>query len=105
MAQLLGWLPAGEARASAVMVHGFDMNKSHMLSRAKVLLEAGVNVALVDLRARGESGGELTSPGPPAAGDVTPCRISFRATVRRGWSWIASYTAPMPPAPISRTSS
>ncbi|MFT5050265.1 MAG: pimeloyl-ACP methyl ester carboxylesterase [Chlamydiales bacterium] len=65
------WLPAEGAQATVVMVHGFNMNKSQMLTRARFLVNAGVHVALVDLRARGESGGDMTSPGPDAASDVT----------------------------------
>jgi len=64
------WLPAAEARATLLMVHGFNKNKSHMLKRARAFVAIGVNVALLDLRARGESGGELTDPGPPAGDDV-----------------------------------
>jgi alpha-beta hydrolase superfamily lysophospholipase len=41
-----------------------------MLGRAVVFVEAGLNVAVIDLRARGESGGDKSDIGPGAALDV-----------------------------------
>jgi pimeloyl-ACP methyl ester carboxylesterase len=64
------WLPSRSPVGSIVMVHGDGGNKSTMLERAAVFVEAGVNVAVIDLRARGESGGERFDIGPGAALDV-----------------------------------
>jgi len=64
------WLPARSPIASMVMVHGDGGNKSTMLGRAAVFVEAGVNVAVIDLRARGESGGDRRDIGPGSALDV-----------------------------------
>jgi alpha-beta hydrolase superfamily lysophospholipase len=64
------WLPAADLMATVVMVHGFGQNKSSMLGRAAVFVAAGFNVALIDLRARGESGGTRADLGPKAASDV-----------------------------------
>ena len=59
-----GWLIKGKkGKGTVLMVHGFMMNKSHMLSRAKTFVEGGISVLLMDLRARGESGGKKTSTG------------------------------------------
>ena len=35
--------------------------------------------------------------------DATPCFITLTATLRRGCSWMASYTVPMPPDAITRS--
>jgi len=64
------WIPAAEDRGTVIMAHGIGMNKSHMLPRAMVLLDAGFNTILIDLRARGESGGRLTSSGINEANDI-----------------------------------
>jgi alpha-beta hydrolase superfamily lysophospholipase len=64
------WLPAHAPVGGVVMVHGFGQNKSSMLGRAAVFIEASFNVALIDLRARGESGGDRADMGPNAALDV-----------------------------------
>lgn len=64
------WIPREGAVATVLVVHGFGLNKSHMLSRAEIMHEVGFNVAMIDLRARGESGGRLAEVGPKAALDV-----------------------------------
>ena len=79
------WIPQENAPATVLVVHGFSMNKSHMLSRAAALHALGLNVALIDLRARGESGGELTLPGPKSGSDVVA---------------VADYLRKLSPAPL-----
>lgn len=66
------WLPAATATPAGIvlMVHGHGMNKSAMLGRAAVFVADGFHVALLDLRARGESGGDLAEIGPGSAADV-----------------------------------
>jgi pimeloyl-ACP methyl ester carboxylesterase len=46
------------------------MNKSHMLPRAKIYYDLGYNVLVMDLRARGQSGGDTTTSGPEIRSDV-----------------------------------
>lgn len=53
-----------------------------MLARASTLVAAGWNVALIDLRARGESGGDRAEIGPGAAFDV---RAAIDALTGQGW--------------------
>lgn len=66
-----GWFIAGSKKnGSVLMVHGFDMNKSHMLKRAKFFNDLGMSVLLIDLRARGESGGDKTSSGAANGLDI-----------------------------------
>ena len=64
------WLPAGSPIGSMVMVHGDGGNKSTMLDRAAVFVQEGLNVAVIDLRGRGESGGDRRDIGPGSALDV-----------------------------------
>jgi dienelactone hydrolase len=68
---IAGWFIPGKRKAGTIlMVHGFNMNKSHMLSRAALFSAMGKSVLLIDLRARGESGGEKTSPGNDSSSDI-----------------------------------
>jgi alpha-beta hydrolase superfamily lysophospholipase len=76
------WLPAQSPAGTLVMVHGFGQNKGAMLGRAATLVGAGFNVALIDLRARGESGGDRADIGPRAAYDVLAAADALRASRR-----------------------
>jgi alpha-beta hydrolase superfamily lysophospholipase len=76
------WLPAQSPTGSIVMVHGFGQNKGAMLGRAAILVGAGFNVALIDLRARGESGGDRADIEPGAAYDVLAAADALRASRR-----------------------
>ena len=64
------WMPREKKKETILLVHGFDMNKSYMLPRAKVYYDLGYNVLMMDLRARGESGGIATTSGPEIRSDV-----------------------------------
>jgi len=64
------WMPREKKKATILLVHGFNMNKSHMLPRAKIYYDLGYNVLLMDLRARGQSGGQIATPGPEIRADV-----------------------------------
>lgn len=69
------WLPgrsAGRGRAdrTVIVCHGLGANKSNQLIMARQLVPAGYNVLAIDLRAHGESGGQLTSFGDLERNDV-----------------------------------
>ncbi len=64
------WMPQKKKRGTVLLVHGFMMNKGNMISRAKIYYELGYNTILMDLRARGESGGDKTTSGPDIRSDV-----------------------------------
>lgn len=64
------WMPQQPGKGTILLVHGFAMNKSMMLPRAKLYYDLGYNVLLMDLRARGESGGDSTTSGPEIRSDV-----------------------------------
>lgn len=76
------WLPAQNAKATILMVHGGNQNKSSMLGRAASLITEGINVAVIDLRARGESGGEESELGPEAGTDVIAAANALIASRR-----------------------
>ena len=64
------WIPNKQKVGTVVLIHGFMMNKSHMLERADLYYNLGKNVILIDLRARGESQGDKTTSGVDIKEDV-----------------------------------
>jgi len=69
--KIASWfIPNSKNKGTILMVHGFDMNKSGMLSRANHFYKLGYSVLLPDLRARGESGGKKANTGATNANDV-----------------------------------
>jgi pimeloyl-ACP methyl ester carboxylesterase len=64
------WMPHEKVKGTALLVHGFNMNKSMMLARATIYYKLGLNVIVMDLRARGQSGGKSTTSGPEISSDV-----------------------------------
>ena len=49
------WMPAPDARATVIRVHGIDSSRSSMLGIVPVLVESGYSVLAFDLRGHGES--------------------------------------------------
>lgn len=64
------WMAREKNKGTVLLVHGFMMNKSHMLPRAKIYYDLGYNVLVMDLRARGQSGGDAATSGPEVRSDV-----------------------------------
>ena len=64
------FIPNKLKKGTVLMVHGFDMNKSHMLKRASLFYKKGYSIILLDLRARGESGGDKANTGNKNAFEV-----------------------------------
>ncbi len=64
------FIPNKLKKGTLLMVHGFDMNKSHMLERASLFHKKGYSIILLDLRARGESGGDKANTGKKNAFEV-----------------------------------
>ncbi len=65
--QIAGWFApakdADTARGSVILCHGHPMNRSEMVSWARLLHHAGFHALLFDFRAMGESEGDLCSIG------------------------------------------
>lgn len=57
------WVPAERPRAAVILLHGFGSDRTELLPHAPYLHEAGFDLLLFDLRACGESGGELSTLG------------------------------------------
>lgn len=49
------WIPARDARAAVIRVHGIDSNRSSALGNVPALVESGYSVLAFDLRGHGES--------------------------------------------------
>ena len=49
------WMPAPDARATLIRVHGIDSNRSSALGTVPALVESGYSVLAFDLRGHGES--------------------------------------------------
>ncbi len=64
------WVPAVEARGSAVLVHGLNRTRIEMVRKAPFLHARAWNVLLFDLRHHGESGGAATTFGQREKEDV-----------------------------------
>ena len=81
---LRAWfLPAlGASRATVILAHGIDGNRSDMLPRAWFLVRDGYDVLDVDLRAHGLSGGNYATPGYMEAFDILGA-VSYLRLSRR----------------------
>jgi uncharacterized protein len=67
---LKGWYIPTQNGASVILVHGYKNDRSTMLSRAQILVKRGYGVLLFDLRAHGESEGDLITFGLYEVRDV-----------------------------------
>ncbi len=66
------WVPAGDSRRAAILVHGWGGDKSneHILKTAPVYHREGYNVLVIDLKAHGESVGGRRTLGYRETRDV-----------------------------------
>jgi len=70
--QLAGWYIPSQNGAAIIALHGFSGNRMHVLPHMRILHQAGYGVLLYDLRAMGESGGDVYHYGWQGQMDVTP---------------------------------
>lgn len=79
--ELAGWYaPRKGASATVLLLHPFHGDRRAMLERAKLLLEAGYAVLLIDLQAHGESPGEQITMGFREREDVIAAVDFIRET-------------------------
>ncbi len=64
---LRGWYVPSRNRAAIIAIHGSDANRLQLLRHAQALAERGYGVLLFDLRAHGESDGEVFQVANPSA--------------------------------------
>jgi pimeloyl-ACP methyl ester carboxylesterase len=67
---LRGWYVPPRNGAALVLVHGYAGNRQDLASEALGLAHAGFGLLLFDLRAHGESGGQITTGGDVEREDV-----------------------------------
>lgn len=71
-AQLSGWyIPVQEATATVILLHPIRSDRRAMLTRARLLHDAGYSTLLIDLQGHGESHGENVTAGYRERHDVT----------------------------------
>ncbi len=67
---LAAWYVPSQNGAAIIMAHGYKSNRSAMLKRAQMLAQHGYGILLLDLRAHGESDGDLVTFGLKEVQDV-----------------------------------
>lgn len=67
---LSGWYIPGSNGTAVILLHGIATNRVTLLDQAEMLANHGYGVLLFDLRAHGDSDGELLPFGGPEAEDV-----------------------------------
>ncbi len=68
---LAGWyVPQSEPKGAVLLLHGIRANRLSMLDRARLLVEEGYSVLLIDFQAHGESPGEHITVGYEERHDV-----------------------------------
>lgn len=74
------WLPAAAARGHVVITHGWGANRATLLGLAPLLLKAGWNVLLFDVRNHGNSDSDTFSSMPRFAEDIDAALAWLHAT-------------------------
>ena len=79
--KLAAWYVPSHNRAAIIAVHGFNGNQTHTLIHTQALAEHGYGVLMLDMRAYGESGGELFAASWNSDRDVMAAvRLKSHAT-------------------------
>jgi len=83
--ELKGWyIPTTDTPANTILiVHDLNQSKLMLLDQIKQLHDRGMHVCVFDLRAHGESGGDIFTIGMPAVSDmkvITDTLLSFPET-------------------------
>jgi len=89
--ELKGWLVKGSGEKAVVLIHGYTSSKwdeDYMKPALEVLGKAGFTVVTIDMRAHGESGGDVTTLGYRESDDVADIVNMLR---EKGFKKIAVY--------------
>ena len=73
------WRDLGNDSPVVLLLHGFRGDRASMVPRARVLLDAGFSVLLIDTQAHGETRGEIITLGWRESRDVRAARDWIRA--------------------------
>lgn len=76
---LHGWVIPSTNGAAVIALHGINGNRVRMLAPAAMLAQHGYGVFLLDLRAHGESEGEVLPFGGPEAEDVRATAVTLQS--------------------------
>ncbi len=60
--KIVGWYIPSQNGAAVILLHGQNANRTQVLDYARILAGHGYGVLLLDLRAHGDSGGDLFAP-------------------------------------------
>jgi pimeloyl-ACP methyl ester carboxylesterase len=82
---LSGWYIPPQNGIAVIALHGFGSNRLGVLPHARLLIESGYGVLMMDMRAHGASGGEIFADGWNAAmdGDAMVSYLAARPEVER----------------------
>jgi esterase/lipase len=82
------YISVDSSKGTVILIHGLAGNKSSVLKQAYEFRYLGYNVMLVDLRAHGRSGGNITTMGFNESEDV---KLAYEYIVKKGESKIILY--------------
>lgn len=78
------WAQASPERGAVLLLHSIRADRRSMVPRARLLLQEGFSVLLVDLQAHGESPGETITLGLRESGNARSALAWLRSRVPRG---------------------
>jgi uncharacterized protein len=82
------YIPVDSSKGTVVVIHGLGGNKSTVLKQADEFRFLGYSVMLVDLRAHGRSGGNITTMGFDESEDV---KLAYEYIFKKGEKNIILY--------------